>query len=88
MAHSHAQDVADDAATDALIRATVAHQSDSENNLDAAVRAKAGWDAVQKKWTNVDPLPVTFRMKATGKIITSGHEKARHAVLSGVADLV
>jgi hypothetical protein len=87
MAHSHAQDVIDDNAVAAHL-ALVPHQSDAVNALDAAVRGKAGWDANAKKWTGIEPQPVTFRVKATGKIITSGHEQARRAVLSGVADLV
>jgi hypothetical protein len=84
---THAQIVAGEARVTAQL-ASVNHQSDTQNALDAAVRAKAGWDPVHKLWIGTDPGPVTFRMKATGKLITSGFEQAHRAVCSGVADLV
>jgi len=84
---SHAKDVADDLAVSAQL-AAVSHQSDAAVALDLAIRVKAGWDPNAKKFTGGEPGPVTFRVKSTGKIQTSGHEHARLAVLSGVAELV
>ena len=81
------------AANDAALKtqlAAVQHQADSDNALELAIRVKAGWVVINGigGWSGKEPGPVSFRMNSTGKIITSGYEHARRAVMSGVATLV
>jgi hypothetical protein len=74
---SQQKQAADDAAVQAQIQA-VPHQSDDYRELDAKIWAAAG----------NKPGPLKFRMKHNGEILESGYECARHAILSGVAELV
>ena len=79
---------ADDARVHAQIQA-VPLQSEAYRELDLAIHLAAGFvDARHPYWTDGEPKPLKFRMKATGAVLESGFENARRAILSGIAELV
>ena len=76
-----------DAATDALLVETVAHQSDAYRALDATVKAAAGWNTETGKWNSTEPTPLTIRILENGAVLTTGYQHASDLILNGNAEL-